>query len=91
MSSPLPPFDWDIFCAVVDNFGDIGVTWRLARQLQREGHGKVRLWVDDELRFEWFASPFFGQLRSAVKLPAGIHAVRFEVVHDTGPIEAALD
>ena len=24
---------------MVDNFGDIGVTWRLARQLQREGHG----------------------------------------------------
>ena len=24
---------WDIFCSVVDNFGDIGVTWRLARQL----------------------------------------------------------
>ncbi|MDX7898653.1 elongation factor P maturation arginine rhamnosyltransferase EarP, partial [Aeromonas media] len=26
MTSPLPPFDWDIFCTVVDNFGDIGVT-----------------------------------------------------------------
>ena len=24
---------WDIFCSVVDNYGDIGVTWRLARQL----------------------------------------------------------
>lgn len=23
---------WDIFCSVIDNFGDIGVTWRLARQ-----------------------------------------------------------
>ncbi|RZI83788.1 MAG: DUF2331 family protein, partial [Pseudomonas sp.] len=22
---------WDIFCTVVDNYGDIGVTWRLAR------------------------------------------------------------
>lgn len=39
-SSPrhLPPFDWDIFCCVVDNFGDIGVTWRLARQLEQEGY-----------------------------------------------------
>lgn len=50
-SSPLPPFDWDIFCCVVDNFGDIGVTWRLARQLEQEGHGKVRLWVDDLASF----------------------------------------
>ncbi|MCO2145739.1 elongation factor P maturation arginine rhamnosyltransferase EarP, partial [Pseudomonas aeruginosa] len=21
---------WEIFCSVVDNYGDIGVTWRLA-------------------------------------------------------------
>jgi uncharacterized repeat protein (TIGR03837 family) len=38
---------WDIFCRVVDNFGDVGVSWRLARQVARE-HGKqVRLWLDD--------------------------------------------
>lgn len=37
----------DIFCLVVDNYGDIGVCWRLARRLS-EGHGwQVRLWVDD--------------------------------------------
>lgn len=58
MTSPLPQFDWDIFCCVVDNFGDIGVTWRLARQLKQEGalptHGnevQVRLWVDDLASF----------------------------------------
>ena len=38
---------WDIFCTVVDNFGDIGVTWRLARQLAAEYPYRVRLWVDD--------------------------------------------
>lgn len=38
---------WDIFCRVIDNYGDIGVCWRLARQLTNE-HGKhVRLWLDD--------------------------------------------
>jgi len=41
------PERWDVFCRVVDNFGDVGVSWRLARQLGRE-HGKgVRLWLDD--------------------------------------------
>jgi uncharacterized repeat protein (TIGR03837 family) len=41
------PERWDIFCRVVDNYGDAGVSWRLARSLARE-HGKaVRLWVDD--------------------------------------------
>ncbi|EXI82118.1 MAG: hypothetical protein AW10_00803 [Candidatus Accumulibacter appositus] len=45
---PNPPSrpDWDIFCQVIDNFGDIGVCWRLARQLRRERQLRVRLWVD---------------------------------------------
>ena len=43
---------WDIFCTVVDNFGDIGVTWRLARQLVAEHGLAVRLWVDDLRAFE---------------------------------------
>ncbi|MBJ9975708.1 elongation factor P maturation arginine rhamnosyltransferase EarP [Pseudomonas sp. S75] len=38
---------WDIFCTVVDNYGDIGVTWRLARQLHAEHALPVRLWIDD--------------------------------------------
>lgn len=37
----------DIFCNVVDNFGDIGVAWRLARQLSAEHGFAVRLWVDE--------------------------------------------
>lgn len=38
---------WDIFCRVVDNFGDIGVCWRLVQQLANEYSLEVRLWVDD--------------------------------------------
>ncbi len=38
---------WDIFCSVIDNFGDVGVCWRLARQLTHEHELAVRLWVDD--------------------------------------------
>jgi uncharacterized repeat protein (TIGR03837 family) len=38
---------WDIFCRVVDNYGDVGVSWRLARQLAREHRKEVRLWLDD--------------------------------------------
>lgn len=38
---------WDIFCRVIDNYGDIGVCWRLARQLANEHGRRVRLWVDD--------------------------------------------
>jgi uncharacterized repeat protein (TIGR03837 family) len=38
---------WDIFCTVIDNYGDIGITWRLARQLADEHGIRPRLWVDD--------------------------------------------
>lgn len=37
---------WDVFCRVVDNFGDAAVCWRLARQLAREHAARVRLWID---------------------------------------------
>jgi uncharacterized repeat protein (TIGR03837 family) len=40
-----------IFCKVVDNFGDIGICWRLARQFHREHGIAVTLWVDDLASF----------------------------------------
>ena len=40
-------FKWDIFCRVVDNYGDAGVCWRLARELAIEHGDRVRLWIDD--------------------------------------------
>jgi uncharacterized repeat protein (TIGR03837 family) len=38
---------WDVFCRVVDNYGDVGVSWRLARSIAREHHKHARLWLDD--------------------------------------------
>ncbi len=54
---------WDIFCRVIDNFGDIGVCWRLARQLAGEFNQSVRLWVDDleSLRRIWPAARLSSQ------------------------------
>lgn len=40
----------DLFCQVVDNYGDIGVCWRLAQQLQQRGTC-LRLFVDDLAAF----------------------------------------
>ena len=37
----------DVFCRVVDNFGDAGVAWRLARQLATEHALATTLYVDD--------------------------------------------
>ncbi|MBW5806096.1 elongation factor P maturation arginine rhamnosyltransferase EarP [Burkholderia sp. COPS] len=51
-AAPLPaapgePIACDLFCTVIDNFGDIGVCWRLARQLAHEHGWQVRLFIDD--------------------------------------------
>ena len=49
--TPAAPPSLAIFCKVVDNYGDIGICWRLARQLQREHGVAVTLWVDDLASF----------------------------------------
>ncbi|WP_322981232.1 elongation factor P maturation arginine rhamnosyltransferase EarP [Pseudomonas sp. C11] len=61
---------WDIFCAVVDNYGDIGVTWRLARQLVAEHGLAVRLWVDDLTAFAHLCPTLDPQL--AIQQQAGV-------------------
>ena len=43
--APCPP-TCDIFCHVIDNFGDAGVCWRLARALSDEGL-RPTLYIDD--------------------------------------------
>ena len=45
---------WDIFCRVIDNYGDIGVCWRLGLGLAARGE-QVRLWVDDASALDWMA------------------------------------
>ena len=46
--------NWDIFCRVIDNHGDLGVCWRLCTDLAQRGHA-VRLWVDDASALAWMA------------------------------------
>ena len=41
------PYTLHIFCRVIDNYGDVGVCWRLSRQMANEHGLKVSLWVDD--------------------------------------------
>jgi uncharacterized repeat protein (TIGR03837 family) len=57
-SESAPQLTWDIFCNVVDNFGDIGVCWRLACNLAARGQ-RLRLWVDDVSPLAWMAPSGF--------------------------------
>ena len=45
---------WDVFCRVIDNFGDVGVCWRLSADLAARGDD-VRLWIDDPAPLSWMA------------------------------------
>lgn len=48
------PRTWDLFCQVIDNFGDVGVCWRAAAELVARGQ-TVRLWMDDASALQWMA------------------------------------
>ncbi len=61
----------DIFCKVIDNYGDIGVCWRLCTQLVAQGHS-VRFVVDDASALAWMAT---SQERSKITLAAWTNAV----------------
>ncbi|HBT32440.1 MAG TPA: elongation factor P maturation arginine rhamnosyltransferase EarP [Pusillimonas sp.] len=50
-AAPTAPLLIDLFCQVVDNYGDIGVCWRLARRLTQNTPHHVRLWVDNLVAF----------------------------------------
>lgn len=65
----------DVFCRVVDNYGDIGVCWRLARRLAHGRGWPVRLWVDDLAAFQRIQPDV--QPGLAHQLVAGIEIVRW--------------
>lgn len=77
------PKSCDIFCTVVDNYGDIGVCWRLARQLANEHGLQVRLWVDD-LRS-------FGKLCPELDVDLAVQTCRGVEVHHWGAEFAAIE
>ena len=77
------PRSWDIFCAVVDNFGDIGVCWRLARQLAGEQGAAVRLWVDNLASFQTLCPEL--DCRLSVQTLRGV-----EIRHWSSPFSMAV-
>lgn len=75
VAMPEPGIRCDLYCRVVDNFGDAGVCWRLCRQLAAEYGWQVRLHIDrPEALF-----PLVGQ---ALSLPASVDGVSIEAWDD---------
>lgn len=85
-----PPKTWDLFCRVVDNYGDIGVCWRLARQLAAEHGLQVRLWVDDLTAFRRLCPDIDAGLAS--QTCRGVEVVRWpEAFPDVVPAEVVVE
>lgn len=76
MPAPIDHPLWDIFCNVIDNFGDIGVCWRLARQLSSERGVRVRLWVNELAAFQRICPDIDPQL--SIQQSRGVEVRRWD-------------
>jgi uncharacterized repeat protein (TIGR03837 family) len=84
--TPAPALHADIFCAVVDNFGDAGIAFNLARHLHDDHHWSVRLIIDHPETLRAINPSYNPALKT--QTIDGVH-----VVHDTGTImpDGAVD
>lgn len=91
-SSAPAALQWDVFCRVIDNFGDIGVCWRLVTQLAGLGH-RVRLWVDDASALTWMAPAGCPgvELRAWGSPPPGAHEPAPDVMVEAFGCEIATE
>lgn len=69
----------DLFCHVVDNFGDIGVCWRLAKTLVADHGGPVRLFVDDFMTFKRIERDLNPEL--AQQFLCGVEVLRWDAAN----------
>ena len=59
---------WDIFCQIVDNYGDAGICWRLARSLSSIHGQEVRIFCDDLPTLNLLASGVDPAIQAKVEL-----------------------
>ncbi len=59
---------WDIFCQIVDNYGDAGICWRLARSLSSIHGQDVRIFCDDLPTLNLLASGVDESLKQKIDL-----------------------
>ena len=59
---------WDIFCQIVDNYGDAGVCWRLARSLSSLHQQEVRIFCDDLPTLNLIASGTDADIKESIDI-----------------------
>ncbi len=80
---------WDLFCHVVDNLGDIGFAWRLARQLVAEQAQQVRLFLDDFAAFAHICPQV--QPKAAEQTIAGVQIVQWAHQSQATPGDVVIE
>ncbi|HPE78563.1 MAG TPA: elongation factor P maturation arginine rhamnosyltransferase EarP [Gammaproteobacteria bacterium] len=80
---------WDIFCSAIDNFGDVGVSWRLARQLAHEFALDVRLFVDDPKVLELLCPEVSPSL--PIQWVSGVQVIRWGAALEVAPAAVVIE
>ena len=80
---------WDIFCSAIDNFGDVGVSWRLARQLAHEFALDVRLFVDDPKVLEPLCPEVSPSL--PIQRVSGVQVIRWGAGLEVAPAAVVIE
>lgn len=84
------PLRCDIFCHVIDNFGDAGVCWRLARALSSEEGFKITLYIDDLATLARIAPGVVPSRRSGQTV-SGVTVRGWEECLGRGPGDAVVE
>jgi uncharacterized repeat protein (TIGR03837 family) len=79
----------DVFCRVVDNFGDAGVCWRLARRLGAGLGWHVRLFVDN-LQTLTMLEPQINA-HSSTQMLHGIEVLKWEEAQRSAPAQVVIE
>ncbi len=85
--TPLPR-RWHLVCQVIDNFGDAGVMWRLARQLADEYGCRIDFFIDDLEVLQHLHPAARWHPADGTRIPAlpGQDAVRIHRLDDTAAV-----
>lgn len=81
----------DVFCRVVDHFGDAGICWRLAQQLAREHGIAVTLWIDDRALLGRIVPGLDAKCDDQIRQGVRVHALTAPMPEDAGPADVVVE
>ncbi|MBA3504293.1 MAG: elongation factor P maturation arginine rhamnosyltransferase EarP [Betaproteobacteria bacterium] len=87
---PVSP-SYDVFCRVVDHFGDAGICWRLARQLAREHGFAVTLWIDDRAVLARIAPVLDARCDDQIRSGVRVRRLAAPMPEDAKPADVVIE